>query len=144
MSTDTSIASSWTRVWIPVGAILFIVALTVSAVIVPGLRLLHCFQGLIYVVVILLARRNSAWGFGAGFTIAVAWNSLNLFVTHLMQTGAVAFWSLLRTGHVERLVTIMVTLGGVGHFLLIVACLAAMLTERTMRARSGGSLQAEV
>jgi uncharacterized membrane protein len=110
-----------TQVWIGVGAALFLVALTVSAIIVPGLRLLHLLQALIYFAVILLARRNSAWGFGAGFTIAVVWNSFNLFVTHLMQVGAIAFWSSLRVGHIEQPVPMMVALGGIGHFVLIIA-----------------------
>jgi hypothetical protein len=101
------------------------VALAVSASVVPQLRLLHFFQALIYVAVIFLARRDQAWGFGAGVTIAVAWNSLNLFVTHLMFAGAVAFWSFLRTGHTHRVDTIMVLLGGLAHFVLIVACMAA-------------------
>jgi hypothetical protein len=95
-------------------------------VVVPQLRLLHFFQALIYVAVVLLARRKSAWGFGAGVTIAVVWNSLNLFVTHLMQAGAVEFWSFLHTGQTRRLDTMMVLLGGVGHFLLIIASLAAL------------------
>lgn len=54
--------SHWTRVWIPLGAGLFIFALVGSAVAVPQLRLLHLFQALIYVAVILLARRNYASG----------------------------------------------------------------------------------
>ena len=66
----------------------------------------------------------------AGVTIAVVWNSLNLFVTHLMQAGAVAFWSFLPTGQVRRLDTMIVTLGGIGHFVLMVACLAAFLDRR--------------
>jgi hypothetical protein len=64
-------------------------------------------------------------GFGAGVTVAAVWNGLNLFVTHLMQAGAVAFWSFLHTGHLQRLDTMMVTLGGIGHFILIISCLAA-------------------
>jgi len=119
--------SRWARVGIPVGASLFISALTISAVVVPRLRLLHLFQALIYVAVIALARRSSGWGFGAGVTIAVAWNTLNLFVTHLFQAGAHQLWSLLSTGHVQRVDTMAVFLGGVAHFVLIVACLAAFL-----------------
>src|SRR5271155_3825012 len=103
-----------TRVWIPIGAALFLVALTVSALLIPQLRLLHLLQALIYFAVVILARRGSAWGFGAGFTIGVVWNSFSLFVTHLMQAGAVAFWSFVRTGHVQRLDTMMVALGGIG------------------------------
>src|SRR5215469_14911010 len=103
MNRDSATASSATRVWIPIAAALFIVALTASALVVPQLRLVHFLQALIYVAVATLARRHNVWGFGAGVTVAVVWNSLNLFVTHLMQAGAVAFWFLLRTGHVRRL-----------------------------------------
>jgi hypothetical protein len=117
--------SRWTRVWIPLGAGLFIFALVGSAIAVPQLRLLHAFQALIYVAVILLARRNSAWGFGAGFTIAVAWNSLQLFVTHLVQAGAHELWILVSTGQLRRPDTLLVFVGGIGHFVLIVACLVA-------------------
>jgi hypothetical protein len=115
------------QVWIYIGAALFLMALLVSAIVVPELRLLHSFQALIYVAVILLARRNSPWGYGAGFAIAIIWNMMGLFVTHLIQSGAVAFWSSLRTGHMEQLVPMMVALGGVGHFILIFATLIALL-----------------
>lgn len=103
------------------------VALAVSAAVVPQLRVLHFLQALIYVAVILLARRNNAAGFGAGVVVPTLWNSLQLFVTHLMQAGARVFWSFLLTGHVRRPDTMMVALGGVAHFLLIVGCLAAFL-----------------
>ena len=119
------------RVWIPLGAVLFLITLTVSALAVPQLRLLHLLQGIIYAAVIVLAHRNSAWGFGAGVTIAVVWNGLNLFVTHLMQAGAAAFWSFVRTGQVRRLDTMMVTRGGIAHFILIVACLTAFIELRS-------------
>jgi hypothetical protein len=122
--------SRWIHVSILVGVGLFILALTLSAVFVPQLRILHSFQALIYVVVILLTRQNSAWGFGAGVSIAVAWNSLNVFVTHLFQAGAGQFWFLLHTGHVNRPDTLMVMVGGMGHFLLIIACLAGFLQKR--------------
>jgi hypothetical protein len=118
-------------VWISVGAALFVVALIVSALVVPQLRQLHFLQSLIYVAVVILACRNNVWGFGAGVTIAVAWNGLNLFVTHLMQAGAFAFWSFLRTGEVRRLDTMMVTLGGIGHFIVLIGCLAAALGLQT-------------
>lgn len=113
-----------------VGAALFLIALTVSAWVVPQLRLLHLLQALIYVAIVILALRNSAWGFGAGVVVPVVWNSLNLFVTHLMQAGVVEFWSFLRSGHVQRPDTIMVPLGGIGHFILIFACLAAVVHQR--------------
>jgi len=115
------------QVWIYLGAVLFLVALLVSAILVPELRVLQAFQALIYVAVIVLARRKSSWGYGAGFAVAIVWNAMSLFVTHLMQTGAIAFWSWLRTGHAAQPVPMMVTLGGVGHFILIIATPLALL-----------------
>ncbi len=112
---------------ISIAAGLFILCLVLSAVIVPQLRLLHVFQALIYVAVIALTRRNSPWGFGIGVIIPVAWNCLNLFVTHLFQAGAAQFWSLVRTGRVSRPDTLLVTIGSMAHFLLIIACMAGFI-----------------
>ena len=119
------------QVWIFIGAGLFLVALLVSAIIVPELRILHSFQALIYVAVIVLAHRKSRWGYGAGFSISIVWNGMNLFITHLIQTGAVNFWLSLRTGHVKELVPMMVMLGGMGHFILIFATLIALMRYDT-------------
>lgn len=115
------------QLWTYTGAILFLVALLVSAILVPELRILHSLQALIYIAVIVLARRNSPWGYGAGFAVAIVWNGMSLFVTHLIQTGVLAFWSSLRAGHVQQPLPMMVTLGGIGHFILIVAALFAVL-----------------
>ena len=130
MRQDPVSGPRWTRVSISIGVGLFILALTLSAVFVPQLRLLHLFQALIYVAVIVLTGRNSPWGFGVGVIIPAAWNCLNLFVTHLFQAGAGQFWSLLRTGHVSRPDTLMVMIGGVAHFLLIIACMAGFIQLR--------------
>jgi drug/metabolite transporter (DMT)-like permease len=116
-------------IWI--GAGLFLIALAGSALVIPELRPLHLLQALIYVAIIVLARRNSPWGYGAGVTIAVFWNAFSLFVTHLMQDGVGEFWTLLRTGQVKRPDTMMVFVGGIGHFILIVACLAATFHRST-------------
>lgn len=129
MKSDVMSGASSTRLWIPLGSALFVVALTVSAWVVPQIRLLHFLQALIYVAIVFLARRDSAWGLGAGVAVAVAWNSLNLFVTRLMQAGAVAFWAFLHTGQVRRLDTMLVPVGGLGHFILIIACMAAVLQQ---------------
>jgi hypothetical protein len=106
------------------------IALAVSALVVPRLRLLHLLQALIYVAVILLTRRDNPGGFGAGVTIAAVWNSLNLFVTHLFQAGVRELWSLLHTGHLRRIDTMMVALATIAHFLLIIACIAGFLQLR--------------
>lgn len=126
----TASASSWVRVSILVGVGLFLLALAVSAAVVPQLRPLHLLQALIYVAVLILTRRNSPWVYGAGTIIAIAWNSLNLFITHLFQAGAGQLWFLLHGGHITRPETAMVTIGGIGHFILIAACLAGFLQQQ--------------
>ena len=108
-----------------IGAGLFLLALLLSAILVPDLRILHSLQAPIYVAVVVLAHRNSVWGYGAGFSIAILWNSMGLFITHLIQTGALSFWLLLRTGHAGQLVPMTVTLGGFAHFVLICGTILA-------------------
>jgi hypothetical protein len=132
MSQNPPNESRWVNVSISVGVAFFLLALIASAVIIPQLRLLHFFQALIYLAVIALTRRNrtSAWGFGVGVIIPVLWNALSLFITHLFQAGAGQLWSLLRSGRLTRPDTLMVFVGGVAHFLLIVACMAGFLQLR--------------
>lgn len=125
--------SRWIRVMIVLGVGLFLVALIVSATLIPELRVLHFFQALIYVAILGLTWQNRPSGYGIGVIIPTAWNCLNLFVTHLFQKGAGQFWSLLRTGHVDEPVPMMVMLGCLAHFLLIAACIAGFLQMRPRR-----------
>jgi len=60
MNPNPKNGSSSTRVWIPIGAGLFLVALAVSAVAVPELRPLHFLQALIYVAVVIDSIRGGA------------------------------------------------------------------------------------
>jgi hypothetical protein len=71
--------------------------------------------------------------FGAGFTIAAVWNCLETFGPHLMQAGAVMIWSFLHTGKVQHVETMMVPIGGIGHLILVVACVAAFSNQTTKR-----------
>src|SRR5262249_47736120 len=63
------------------GAGLFIAALLVSVLLDPRVWVLHTLQALIYVAVIVLAQRNSAWGFGAGLAPPFLWDGAHLFAT---------------------------------------------------------------
>ena len=120
----------WVNVSILAGAGFFIFALFLSAVFDPTIRLLHTLQALIYVGVIVLTRTNSAWGFGAGCTIAAFWNYINLFVTTFIKAGLQQFSILFRTGQMERPDLMIAVIAAAGHFLLIVACLAGFLRMR--------------
>jgi hypothetical protein len=146
MRQNAEIRSRWTRMSISIGVVLFLFALALSVVIVPQLLYLHLLQALIYLAVLVLTRRNSPWGYGIGVIVPTAWNCLNLFVTQLFQKGAMQFWSLmhtgqfwflLRTGHVSRPETMTVMVGGVAHFLVIIACMAGFFQLRPRRKQWG-------
>jgi hypothetical protein len=122
--------SGWIRTSILVGAGFFIFALLLSAVFDPEIRVLHALQALIYIAVIVLTRRNNAWGFGAGCITAVFWNYINLFTTTFIKAGLQQLFILLRTGQLQRPDLLIAVVATAGHFLLIIACLAGFLRTR--------------
>jgi hypothetical protein len=133
----TRAESRWVRWSILTGAGLFIFALVLSAVFEPRIRVLHALQALIYVAVIVLTRRNSSWGFGAGCVIAAFWNYINLFVTTFIKAGVNQWIAFLQTGRIERPDLALSAFAAAGHFLLIAACLIGFLRTRP-RARDWG------
>jgi hypothetical protein len=143
--TDDQAVPRWISAAIWGGAGFFIVALWVSAIFDPTIRLLHVLQALIYVAVILLARRRSAWGYGAGFTIALFWNYTNLFVTTFVAGGLHALGILLTTGRLTRPDLLIALVAAGGHFLLMAGCAAGFLRRRPgpwewTRFAAGGAL----
>jgi hypothetical protein len=120
----------WIDLSILIGAGFFIFALILSAVFDPKIRVLHTFQTLIYIAVIVLTRRRSAWGFGAGFIIAALWNYINLFVTTFIRNGFEQLSLSIQTGQLHRPDLILALAAAGGHFLMIVACLAGFLRTR--------------
>jgi hypothetical protein len=50
-------------------------------------------------------------------------------VTHLIPAGTVVFWSFVKTGHIQRLETMMVPIVGIAHFILIIACPTAFFNQ---------------
>src|SRR5688572_18961303 len=121
---------AWINLSILAGAGSFIFALVLSSVFDPRIRVLHTLQALIYIVVIVLTRRNSAWGFGAGCIIAMFWNYINLFVNTFFKAGVQQLSTLLRTGQLPRSDLLIAVIAVAGHFLLILACVAGFLRTR--------------
>jgi len=130
MQRSQGTSPRWIRVAILIGAGFFIFALVLSAVFDPSIRLLHALQALIYVAVIVLTRRDSAWGFGAGVIISALWNYANIFYTNFFKAGLEQFGGLLHTGQLHRPDLMVAVVAAAGHFLLIVACLAGFLRLR--------------
>lgn len=126
--------AAWPSRWFPitmtVGSCLFIVALIASAIAVPSLRPLHALQALIYVAIVVGAWRGDPWVLGAGMLVPLVWNCLELFGPHLIQAGVRVIWSFLQSGQVHRLDTMFVPVGGLGHCILIVACVIALYQMR--------------
>lgn len=131
--TDGRQIPSWTNGVIWAGSGLFVVALFVSAVFDPTIRLLHALQSLIYVGVVLLCRRNSPWGYGAGCIVGAFWNSVNLFVTGFIASGLQELVVLLQTGQLARPDLMISVVAFAGHCLLICACLMAFLRASRKR-----------
>src|SRR4029450_8187687 len=113
----------WLRWSIAAGAALFMFALVLSAVFEPAIRLLHFLQALIYVAVVILTRRNSSWGYGAGVVVSAFWNYTNLFVTTFIRNGVEQLMGLLQTGRIARPDQFLAVVAATGHFRLIAACL---------------------
>lgn len=117
---------------IVVGAAFFIFALFLSAVYEPRIRMLHLLQAAIYIAVVVLARRNSSWGYGAGVVISAFWNYINLFVTTFIRAGVEQLLGLIQTGRITRPDLALSLIAATGHFLLIAACLVGFLRSRPM------------
>lgn len=118
------------RVAIVAGAGLFIAALLLSAVFDPRIRVLHVLQALIYVAVIVLTRRGSAWGFGAGCLISALWNYINLAITNFIHAGMDELVRLVQTGRLARPDWLVAVIAAAGHFVLFAACLYGFLRMR--------------
>jgi len=137
--TGSGAQTGWIRGLILTGTGLFIFALFVSAIYDPKIRVLHVFEALIYIAIIVLTRRNSAWGFGAGCIIAIFWNYIGLFVTNFVKSGVQEFFLLLQTGHLHRPDLLIALPAAAGNFLLMLAVSPDSSVPRR-RQSSGGSL----
>ena len=109
--------------WLIVGSCaVFIFILALAAVYDRPIRLLHAFQALIYVAVVIMARRRSAWGYGAGCLIAAFWNWTNLVHTTFIANGLQELNRALHTGQVRRPDQLIAVFAAAAHFILIGAC----------------------
>ena len=127
----------WVQWSIDFGAGFFLLALILSAVFEPRIRVLHTLQALIYIAVMVLTRRQSAWGFGAGFFIAAFWNYTNIFVTTFVRNGVNQIGLLLHTGHMRHPDALIAAIAAFGHFLMMAACAFGWLRLRPGRREVG-------
>jgi hypothetical protein len=125
----------WVFPTIAANSVLFIIILFVSALWEPAIRILHFFQALIYVAVIWLCARRSAWGYGAGTLIAGFWNWVNIYITTFISSGLQQLELLFQTGHIKAPDQLIGAIAGLAHFILIGVCLTGYfrLKERNWK-----------
>ena len=128
--SGTSRADWWINATIAVGCGMFVLGLAVSAAFAPEWRVLHFLQALIYVAVVVLTRRKSAGGFGAGLAVAVFWNALSVFATTAARDGIQELATVVRTGHAQRPDLLLSLFAGCGHVLIIIACIVGFVRIR--------------
>jgi hypothetical protein len=120
---DTRSRNSWLEWLIDGSCGVFIFILALSVVYDRSIRVLHAFQALIYVAVVLLALRRSAWGYGAGCIIAALWNWTNIVHTTFVANGLRDLARALPTGRLSRPDQLIPVVAAAAHFALIGSCL---------------------
>jgi hypothetical protein len=104
----------------------FILILTLSARWEPDIRLLHFFQALIYVTVIVLKSPAQSMGLFHRYHDATFWNAANIFATtFFLRAGLSQLGELVTTGHLSRPDLFIAVPAALTHFLLILCCLWA-------------------
>jgi len=111
-----------THIWIYSACGVFLFALLIGALFDPSVRLPRVFQALIYAAVILLSRRNSPWGFGAGCFIAAYRNYF------FLSGAATRVWALMTLRAIRPDIGIQLA-AAVARCVLVVACLFGFLRQ---------------
>lgn len=70
---------------IGLGAVVFLFALTISAVFEADLRGLHFFQSWLYLATVILSVRRSRWGYFIGIATALFWDYALFFTSPLFS-----------------------------------------------------------
>lgn len=115
--------TSWLEWLIVASCAAFTFILILSAVYDRSIRVLHTFQALIYVAVVILTLKRSAWGYGAGCFIAALWNWTNIVHTTFISNGLHQLIRAFQTGRVTRPDQLIAVFAATAHFAMIACCL---------------------
>jgi hypothetical protein len=100
-------------------SIVFIIILLVSGYFERDVLVLHLFQSLIYVTIIILSLKHNKWGYGIAISIAAFWNTFNIF-SGFFRAGINQWEIFLSTGGVTNPVNLVAPPAGLDHLALIV------------------------
>lgn len=87
---------------ITIGALFFIVVLTISALWEADIRWLHFFQAWMYIATIVLVIRRNRWGYFIGSSAAGLWAYANIFATTFFFNGLQQIPQWIHTGQIRR------------------------------------------
>jgi hypothetical protein len=128
--TKPATSATWVNACILLGSGVVVLGLVVSAIFAPEWRMLHALQALIYVALVVLTRRKSAWGFGAGAMVAAFWDAIAVFATPLLREGTQELSATIQTGSMPRPDLLLQLLAFGGHILITIACLVGFFCTR--------------
>jgi hypothetical protein len=118
----------WINALILVGSAIFVLGLTVSAIFAREWRVLHFFQALIYVAIVVLTWRKRPVGFGAGLGVGLFWDVL--FVKVAGHDVVQELASFFRTGQAPHASLLLSLFAALGHLLIIIACVMGLIRLR--------------
>ena len=116
--------------------------LLASGAIEHEVLVLHLFQSLIYVAVIVLALRGSKWACGIAISIAVMWNYFNLHTGFVFDAGFRVWRQFLSGGGIRNFVQFLAPIAWFAHVGLIAAALASYARRSDRRWADTGVLVA--
>lgn len=110
---------------IVIGCCGFILVLAISAVWQADIRWLHFFQAWMYLATIVLALRQSRWGYFIGISAAGLWDYQTLFVISFFVNGLHELPRWFQTGQLHRPDQFIAVPGWFSNLLVVAGCLWA-------------------
>jgi hypothetical protein len=113
--------------------LVFILISALAAYLEPDVRVLHLYEWLIYVAVIVLALKHNKWGYGIGISAATFWVGVSLFATTFLRDGIENWIGFLKTGRVTSAMALVAVPAAISQLLLIVCCIWAYRRMKNKR-----------
>ncbi|MCE5270705.1 hypothetical protein LLH00_05415 [bacterium] len=104
----------------------FISILAISAYMEKEIRVLHFFQSFIYLAIILLSLKHSKWGYGIAISIALFWNTFNVF-SGFIESGFREWGKLALNGECGSPQNLVAAPAALVHTALIICSIVAYL-----------------
>jgi hypothetical protein len=105
----------------------FVFILAIAAFWDHSIIVLHAFQAMQYLVIVILGARRNRWGYFAAIAVGSLWNYVALFVNSFVESGWRALTVTIETGTITRPDQIIAVVAFAFHLALIVAAVLGYL-----------------